>query len=93
MAYSKADLIEDERIRFESAFELHNGWKKGTLHRMRDGDGYGDRMLVVIAWWSWCVAVGLTQPGRKDAPNEHAVVDSHGQPLEGLLKTLSCSVR
>lgn len=79
--YSRADLIEDERLRFESAFEVHNSWKKGTLRKLRDGDGYGDRLLVVIAWASWLMAVGLLDPAPKDAPNEHAIVDSHGQPL------------
>lgn len=75
------DLIEEERLRFESAVDAHLGWRKGSTWKLRDGDGYGDRLYIVGLWWSWLVAVGLLDPAARDAPNEHAIVDSHGQPL------------
>lgn len=79
--YTTADLIEDERLRFEHSFEVYFGWRKGSLHAMRDGDGYGDRLIVVMFWASWLMAVGLLLPSPKDRSNTHSIVDKHGQPL------------
>jgi hypothetical protein len=80
-APSLHDLIEEERLRFEAAVDIHLGWRKGSVRKLRDGDGYGDRMYIVGLWWSWLVAVGLLEAVPKDAINEHSIVDSHGQPL------------
>lgn len=79
--YGFHELIEDERLRFEKAIAVHMEVSAAQIFALRDGDSYGDRMFIVIAWWAWAVAVGLVTAIPRSTANEHSVVDDHGQPL------------
>lgn len=77
------ELIQDERSRFEEAAAARLGMRLQAVRQARTDEGYGDRYYLNIAWYYWLVAVGLLPPGADLPGSEHAVVDSHGQPLEG----------
>lgn len=79
--YGYHELIEDERLRFEQAISVHMEVSPEDIRKLRQGDGYGDRMFIVTAWWSWLVAVGLLEATPRSQKNEHSIVDDYGQPL------------
>jgi hypothetical protein len=79
---SRADLIEDERIRFEQSMAARLGVTYSKIRALRDGEGYAERLYLTHAWYWWAAAVGLIQTAPDRPGNEHAVVDSHGQPLD-----------
>jgi hypothetical protein len=87
------ELIQEERDRFEVAAAARLGLRQASIKALRDGEGYGDRYYLNLSWYYWLVAVGLLEPGPDLPGNEHAVVDSHGQPLESLASIASSSVR
>lgn len=79
---SQAELIEEERLRFEAAAAMRLGITRQAIHRLRVDDGYGDRMYLVVAWHFWLAAVGLIEPAPDRPGNEHAIVDNLGRLLE-----------
>lgn len=87
------ELIQEERDRFEVAAAARLGLRPQVVKASRTPEGYGDRYYLNIAWYYWLVAVGLLQPGPDVPGNEHAVVDSHGQPLESPVAIPRSNVR
>lgn len=87
------ELIQDERDRFEFAAAARLGLRQSSIKSLRTEEGYGERYYLNIAWYWWLVAVGLVEPGPDLPGNEHAVVDSHGQPLEADLENPPSNVR
>jgi len=85
-APSRADLIEDERLRFEASFAARLGTSPARIRALRDHEGYGDRLVLNMAWYWWAVAVGLLAATPDVPGNEHAIVDSHGQPLDSPIR-------
>lgn len=75
------ELIQDERQRFEEAAAARLQVDIRSIIKARTEEGYGERYYLNIAWYYWLVAVGLLPPGPERYGTEHAVVDSHGQPL------------
>lgn len=79
--FSTWELLQDEQERFEEVAAFRLGVNPLALKKLRVDDGYGDRLYLAIAWHFWLVAVGLIPPQADRPGNEHAIVDSHGQPL------------
>jgi len=75
------ELIQEERDRFEVAAAARLGLRQSAIKTLRTDEGYGERYYLNLTWYYWLVAVGLLEPGPDLPGNEHAVVDSHGQPL------------
>lgn len=93
MPVSTWELIQEERDRFEAAAAARMGLRLQAIKLARVEEGYGDRYYLNIAWYYWLVAVGLVQPGPDLPGNEHAIVDSHGQPLESPVAIPASNVR
>jgi len=79
--FSKWELIEEERQRFESTVAVRMGMAPRDVKKLRTDDSYGDRYSINLGWYYWLVAVGLLQATPDLPGNEHSIVDDHGQPF------------